>query len=309
MSKFQLFALEIDTHDAAKINAVAAEQDHDLEAMAAGLDYFKCLADLQADAIREHVLPHVEQDALPLFLAPEFFFKCKGRPFDYAAFFNGCEYLKTLSAQIPDVLWIPGTIWWQTPDKDDARKTVVHNTALVLRAGRIVHSWQKVKVSDLDGLEQEDGESWDRHLPEYETILDETQDPFFGIDVDGAEPLAAAIEVCLDHGLGYLRSEYEERNGEAGAGVDLHILTAAGMTVHGENVIARSGGYIVRCDGGEGPRLRSQCLRVEREGATGPAALRAWDPTLTSVEPETYSGADPTDEDHRVAVYPAVEVD
>lgn len=61
---------------------------------------------------------------------------------------------------MPDVLRVAGTIWWQEPIKSG--QALVHNTALVLKAGTIVRSWQQERLSGIDGRAQDGTETWDR---------------------------------------------------------------------------------------------------------------------------------------------------
>lgn len=310
MSRIQMFAYDIDTHDTAKINSLLTGQGLNPATMPA-LDLLKAQAKLQTDLITAQVVPKADATALPIFVAPEFFFKnVNGLPYDRATFFNGCEALKTMSSAFPKVLWVVGTVWWQEPIKNG--QALVHNTALVIQAGRILHSWQKERLSGIDGLNQ-GPETWDRWEPAYAHVLTATQDPLFQAPASpGAGQIPMGIEICLDHLTlkqganpdGVLRTTYLARNGSAGGGVDAHVLTAAGMSVQPENVVAKAGGYLLRVDGGSAANPRSQCLKVGRAGGSPAAALRQWNPTLTAVNPQ-YVGADVH---NRLAHYPAVDI-
>ena len=308
MSRIQLFAYDIDTHDTATVSSLLTRQGLSPATLPA-LDLFKAQAKLQADLISSHVVPKADKKALAIFMAPEFFFKAgNGLPYDRATFFNGCEALKALSRGFPGVLWVVGTVWWQEPIKNG--QALVHNTALVIKAGTIVHSWQKERLSGIDGLNQ-GPETWDRWEPAYAHVLVATQDPLFQAPLSpGGGPIPMGIEICLDHLTldqganreGVLRTAYLKRNGAAGGGVDVHLLTAAGMSVQPENVVARSGGVVLRVDGGSAANPRSQCLKVQRGGATPAAGLRQWTPTLTAVDPIH------TDPATCLTVYPAVDI-
>lgn len=141
MPQVQLFAFEIATHSEEKINAILRQNGVDPDEMTP-LQYFHQQANLQRDLIVRHVVPAIQGDVLPVFLAPEFFFKWRdGLPYDRATFFNAIEYLKTLSAAFPEVLWIIGTVWWSEPHAPGV--VMVHNSALILQGGRVLHSWQK----------------------------------------------------------------------------------------------------------------------------------------------------------------------
>jgi hypothetical protein len=311
MTRIQLFAHEIATNDTATVNAALVARGCNPATMSP-TELLKQQAQLQADLITQQVLPKADPTALPIFMAPEFFFKAyDGLPYDRATFFNGSEALKDLSRGFPDVLWCVGTIWWQEPTK--AGQALVHNTALLIRGGVIVHSWQKERLSGIDGLKEDGTEAWDRWKPEYAHVLDDTQHPVFRLPALAGQPAASAgIEVCLDHLTlnsgphpeGVLRRAYLEDNGTQGGGLDVHLLVAAGMPTQSENVVAKSGGYFLRIDGGGGASPRSQCRRVGRQGASAPAALRQWAPTFVD-SAATYVGNDP---DNRLAIYPAVDI-
>jgi hypothetical protein len=309
MHQIQLFAYEVATDSPAKLNTVLTEMKVELADLPED-KYFATLAGLQVTRIREDVLPNVRNGALPVFIAPEFFFRrSDGTPFQRSTFINGIDHLLDLSRSVPDVLWIVGTVWWHDPRKGSGEETVVHNSAMILHGGRMVRTWQKERLSSIDGLH--DATRWDRENPDYAKILEDTQDPVFAVAVPGSgQTMTTGIEICLDHrtthrGVGVLRTKYLAQNPSSGAGVDLHILAVAGMRIQPENVVARNGGYLIRCDGGRGVRPRSQCVRVNRDGANAAAALREWNPTLTAHQPSQYCGEDI---DHRVAIYDPVTI-
>lgn len=315
----QLFAYEIDTHNSDKMNEIMGGEVNDLSQE----QYLHLQANLQARLIQRHVLPRMgsQPDVLPVFLAPEFFFKWRnGEPYERSTFFNSLEYLASLSSAFPTVLWAAGTVWWKEPyiplkegPAEVKDRVLVHNSALLFHNGRLLHSWQKERLSSIDGLRQ-GPEVWDRHDAESRRILDDTQSPFFGV-VDGQDrPLSCGIEVCLDHrslqprsngdpDFGVLRTRYCSQH-EKGAGVDLHILTAAGMPLQYENIVSRRGGVIVRCDGGRVANPRSECHLVRRDEGSPSNALRQWRPLLepTSVK---YCGED---RDNRLAIYDPVHL-
>ncbi|OFE17083.1 hypothetical protein BA895_18100 [Humibacillus sp. DSM 29435] len=310
MSTIQLFAYDIATHDGTKVNAALSAQGAKPAELPAP-DLFRHQAQLQLDLIKTEVTKRATARSLPVFMAPEFFFKAyDGLPYDRATFFNGVDVLKTFSASVPDVLWVIGTIWWQEPVKSG--QALVHNTALVLKAGTIVRSWQKERLSGIDGLAKDGTEVWDRWEQEHARVLVATQDPLFQAPGPGGEQISMGIEICLDHLTldrgpnreGVLRTTYVKQNGFRGAGVDVHLLTAAGMRLQKENIVSRRGGAILRVDGGRGAKPRSQSAVVAREGSTPESALRRWAPTLAGGDP-VYVGNDPDD---RLAVHPPVNL-
>lgn len=307
MPSIQLFAFEIATHSAEKINDILRLRGVEPDEMTP-LAYFHQQANLQRDLIARHVVPTIAPDVLPVFLAPEFFFKWRdGQPYDRATFFNAIDYLKALSAGFPDVLWIIGTVWWCEPHASG--RMMVHNSALILQDGAVLLSWQKERLSTIDGLRQ-GPQFWDRHDPAAMHSLVLSQMPFFQARMPaGGEGVQCGIEICLDHltltdpsvSPGVLRQHYlaAEPDPDQGAGVDAHILTAAGMSLQPENVVARRGGAYLRCDGGRGA-LRSQSLGIDRaHGISAARALRQW--TINpNPAPSHETGDDP---DNRLAIY------
>lgn len=309
MARLQLFAFEIATDSERKINGILRAKGVDPDEMTQ-LQYFHQQANLQRDLILRHVVPQVQPETLPVFLAPEFFFKWRdGLPYDRATFFNAIDYLKALSAEFPDVLWIIGTVWWAEPHASGA--LMVHNSALILQGGVVLHSWQKERLSGIDGLRR-GPEFWDREDAQAARILARSQIPFFDARLPDGDSLQCGIEICLDHltlngpppSPGVLRQHYvaAEPDPDQGAGGDVHLLTAAGMPMQPENVVARRGGLFLRCDGGRGAR-RSECLRIGRDdGISAAQALRRWTIAPESV-PHQVVGNDP---DNRIAIYDPV---
>lgn len=318
----QLFAYEVDTHNSDKMNEIMGRQGADPNEMSQE-QYIHLQANLQVRLIQRYALPIIESRAevLPVFLAPEFFFKWhSGEPYERPAFLNSLEYLASLSSAFPTVLWAPGTVWWKEPyipqkegPQEPRDHAIVHNSALVFHNGRLLCSWQKERLSDIDGLRR-GPEVWDRWDDHSRRILDDTQSPFFSVIDSHGRQLSCGIEVCLDHrslqpqrgehpDFGILRTRYCSQY-ENGAGVDLHILTAAGIPLQPENIVSRRGGVIVRCDGGSGASSRSECHLVRRGEGSPASALRQWSPQLDPAAVE-YWGKDP---DNRLAIYAPVRL-
>lgn len=312
MPAVQLFAYDIDTHDPSAINAALRARGADPSEMNQG-DYFRLQANLQRDLIASHVAPAITPGVLPVFMAPEFFFKWRdGLPYDRAALFNNLDYLAGISAAFPQVLWIAGTVWWHEPRKDGL--ALVHNTALIYQNGHLLHSWQKQRLSQIDGL-RHGPEIWDRRDLEAARILEETQDPFFDAAVPGGGTLTCGIEICLDHltlnghpaANGVLRTVYQRDHPDRdqGAGVDLHLLSAAGMQIQPHNIVARSGGVMLRCDGGAAASPRSQAVGIRRAGANPARALRYWTPIMAGAPVRHHVGAH---RNNRLTVFDPVAV-
>jgi len=309
--KVQLFAYEIDTHNQDRINAILRRDGADPDEMSEE-HYYHLQANLQRDLIKAEVMPRVKDGTLPVFMAPEFYFKWRdGLPYQRATFFNAMEYLEALSAAFRPVLWVLGTVWWQEPQ--DPTHARVHNSVLIFQNGRLLHSWQKERLSGIDGLKQ-GPEVWDRHNPASQRVLDETQDPFFDAAVPGGGSLHCGIEVCLDHRTltdpdrpGVLRTKYLKAHADPseGAGLDLHVMVAAGMPMQPENIVAKSGGAYFRCDGGSAANPRSQSVAVTRAGATPTQALRQWKPTVDSQDAADHVG---NDANERLAIYDTVDI-
>jgi len=320
------FAYEVDTHDSSKVASILKNKGV-LPGEVTEEQYFDLQVNILRDLIRLRVQPQVDEldqtlrDAtLPIFVAPEFFFKYEGgKPYSRATVFNRIEgYLKPISEAFPRVLIVAGTIWWGEPAGDG--KLTVHNTLPVLYNGRLVHTWRKTRLSPIDGLDK-GAQVWDRWEADNERILDATQTPFLTLDLPGG-PLALGLEICLDHftlrdarnqltARGVLRTEYLEAHAAAdeGPGVDVHILVAAGMPTQPENIVARDNGLFLRCDGGKGAE-RSSCLDITRDGGSAASALRLWSPRRANVIAQYLPGAQnqANDADDRVAAYGPIEL-
>jgi len=314
----QLHAWEFDTHNADKMSAVLSAQGAFPYEMTQ-LQYLQLQIQLQARHIREAIGAQRVDGVLPVFLAPEFFFTSReNRPYDYGTFYNALPYFEQISRAYPHVLWCPGTVWWQERVLDQRSiQYRIHNTTLVYQGGRLLRSFQKSLLSGIDPLDTASPVQWDRDDPDYARIAESSQDPFFEARMPGTqEVVTVGVEVCLNHiaswngstgrvsPYGDLRTRYMtgQRRTAADPGVDVHLLTAAGMSIHDEDVAARDGGVVLRVDGGQGAYPRSQAGSVTRAGADRAAALRQWAPQI-AYAPAVYRGADLAD---RVAVFPAL---
>jgi len=316
--KIQMIAYEVDTHNTTKLAAILAAKGIRAEEMEEA-QYFDQQVNVLRDLIRSHVQPLTGADRLTIFSVPEFFFKYRnGLPYGRSTFFNSLEYLSSISQAFPRVMIVAGTIWWMEPASTG--QATVHNTVPILYGGRLIHSWQKERLSGIDGLNQ-GPEVWDRWSEEGGRILEESQDPFFQVTVNGTL-IRLGVEICLDHltlrnqttnlvtHRGVLRTKYLAANGDNGAGVDIHLLVAAGMSPQSENITSRHDGLFFRVDGGNGA-VRSTCCRVQRTGGlTAAESLRLWNPTLTNIARNNSPGAlnDASDANDRVAVYGVVEI-
>lgn len=307
----QLFAYEVDTHDASKINSILTARGVDPNEMTQ-LEYLARQVQLQAKLIRDHVMPRLQHDVVPVFLGPAFFFTWRdGLPYDRATFSNSLDHFRTVSSGFPRVLWVVGTIWWK--EAVTPAHAMVHNSALVLQDGQLIKSLQKSRLSHTDELAQ-GPEVWDRWDVASSRTLDKTADPIFTectTSRAGTPDITIGIEVGVDHltltgpppEYGMLRTQYLEHypSLSASPGVDIHLVVAAGMPMQPENITARTGGAYFRCDGGLGAR-RSQSVAITRAGSSPSDALRQWDPITVDMTP-TYIGTDPDD---RLAIYDAV---
>jgi hypothetical protein len=320
--KVQLIAYEIDTHDTAKLNSILKNKGIEYDEVSEE-NYFVLQANLLRDQICNNIIQsgQLDSNTLTIFMAPEFYFKYKnGNPYSRTTLFNQLEYLRLISEAYPEVLFVAGSIWWSEPTKPVSNnQVIVHNTVPIFFGGKIIHTWQKTRLSQIDGLNQ-GTEQWDRWEAENQRILEATQTPFFQINFKGDEsqPIKFGIEVCLDHltlqpnpptrsqtDYGVLRTSYltKNPNTNTGSGVDVHLLVAAGMPLQSENIVARDGGVIFRCDGGLGA-IRSNSVKITRQGISRTEALRKWNPKQRIMTPD-YLG---DDTDNRLAIYDSVSI-
>jgi hypothetical protein len=200
--------------------------------------------------------------------APEFYFKDrKGVPYSGPDMIHLMEHMKTKMPARADTMILPGTIWWWTSTNKNpldftTTKPVIHNTLPVLLNKKYIHTWQKEKLSDIDGL-WDNCQQWDRKNKEVKAVLNKTQVPVFEQKLDGLT-FKVGLEICLDHDYGILKSK-------APKDLDIHILIACGMPADPAKIAARDGGVFLRCDGSIGKTQYAHGVDyARREGAKWP---------------------------------------
>jgi len=254
------------------------------------LPYFRAQADLMVTAVEKGMAElrkvgassntkesSTLESSLVIFMAPEFFFKyyakhevtlpdgsgrtiqkqIEGGPYKRTDMIEGLEYLKKKLPKEPQLLVLPGTVWWWEPSGNKEKPVRIHNTMPVMCGGKIIHTWQKTNLSNIDGL-NDTAEEWDRDNVKVRAVLDKTQNPVFPFTIAG-RTVRVGVEVCLDH-----HSELAVlKNAVADQRVDIHALAACGMGAEQSSIAAHASGLFIRCDGAGG-RPEHDCWKYDR---------------------------------------------
>ncbi len=200
---------------------------------------------------------------LNMFVGPEWSFRKtlmrdnKANFYDQNALHAILDGLKSLSAAVPDMLFMPGSIVWAIPDVK--KGFIAYNTVPVLHNGEIIHLYHKSDWGgDTEGAGnfgtamRYGGESggWGDILRKKYTIKKggkkksvTTNSHFFEL---GGRTFG--VEVCADHNGSMLFKQYAEEN-KSGKGIDVHVIISCGMFPQHDKIAARKGGFVVHCDG------------------------------------------------------------
>jgi hypothetical protein len=216
----------------------------------------KRLIGLMTEALGHVATMGDDDSTLKIFIAPEFYF----RPNNDELAYNYPEY-KAIKKILRDTIledsrfdhWlvIPGTIIWiwenkyRSADKrpivgDDTK--VYMNTTLPIKKGLAKRVIEKAEASGHDGIPS-GGEKQNstKALNTYYKSAEKIAKHYF--EVGG---LNIGLEICLEHGLQILKKSL----GVPGpAYIDLQLLTAGGIDMGRNAIVARPGGFILRNDG------------------------------------------------------------
>lgn len=179
-------------------------------------------------------------DVLPVFQAPEWFFRRPDRPYTPAEKNAVVAMLAERSANYPNLMIVGGTILWaQGLDNPGAggENIKVYNSAPVIMNGQVIRLYDKKNEGgDIAGYE---------HL----NIGMANWTPGEASNLFSVSNVNFAIDVCADTTDGKAKREYYARTAEGrsgGAGVDVHLITANSSGA--ANTVERPGGYVLRTD-------------------------------------------------------------
>jgi hypothetical protein len=211
-------------------------------------------------------LPHGTH-ALRVFLAPEYLFSetCNRHVVNYETRGHLVEGLKTLSADFPDLLLIPGTVSYFKPLVDNKlekarlkadpthiartvkyqglytvgaeKKTyLAHNTAYAFYGGQQVFKYRKMlNCGELN--------TQDSKAAKVMIFAVGNQLGTFDFNQIGTT-VKIGLEICADHDDGQLRKG-------GAANLDLQLVLAASTAMKKTNAVLRTGGVLLHCNAGD----------------------------------------------------------
>mmetsp|Transcript_22038 Transcript_22038/g.32559 ORF Transcript_22038/g.32559 Transcript_22038/m.32559 type:complete len:401 (-) Transcript_22038:95-1297(-) len=224
-----------------------------------------------------------DESVLPIFLAPEWFFRKQEADDDEDKYFNHndvlniMEALKEISKNSPKTLIFAGSILWSTKIKNPEVATkkskkvqkeidLVYNTAPVFCNGEIVHYVHKqywghdtgkqlnLRETNANSDEvfafQNLGQKKENEAPLI-TILRENQDQIKSSENNilkgtfSHRGLKFGLEVCADHVSGALKKQVGDEK------VDVHVVVSCGVTMHADNAATTRHGVVIGCDSGK----------------------------------------------------------
>ena len=210
---------------------------------------------------------HSASTTLKLFVAPEFLFKAKSKgetvPFAFShedrdAMIKALAHMFSGSAY-KDWVIAPGTIlWaWKLPDPSAVKDKVRYagmNTGIIIDGGNNRYvSCTKRYASD-DDFEMQYQPQRTLTESDREIIYEKAQD--LVLDKDGRR---IAMEICKDHDYRHMVlkramlylgvDETDHSTTTTAKPLDFHLLICAGMSLIDTSVIAKKGGFVIRCDG------------------------------------------------------------
>lgn len=225
-------------------------------------------------------------NTLPIFMAPEFYFRKENAPYTKNTFYALIDHWKAMSKKYPHWVFVPGTVWWGDHTSFAGKAAlVVHNSVVVIRDGIMIHTYLKQLPSGFDKLlGANEGQFWDgdatNQLVDSNELSTEFKRKTLGnillvynnlrkkMRQDGTDTnlfthdgLSFGIEICLDHAGGFLKTELNSRRT-----VDVHLEVGCGMGCIKKNVMAKNGGVFLRVDGTKKPL--SQAYKVQGSDQT-----------------------------------------
>lgn len=227
-----------------------------------------------------------EPSALYVFITPEYYFRynawdAENTTYPQAQMWRIVRELSTYSKDYNNLLIVPGTVHWNTPEavkreviaakKAEAESgdpsmvtelrnaQVVYNTVPVVMNNRFVHFYHKRYDANELRLAERETKAFalSRPGPAKTSGVEESETPPVqkttessdtstnSLGLFQANGINFGIEVCRDHLQGTLLRECGGRGN-----CDVHLVPSAGVRrPRLASVVARAGGYFVRCDG------------------------------------------------------------
>ena len=232
----------------------------------------------------EHYSVAHQDDTLIIFVAPEFYFRPRyaSDSHSYSAE-ERQEILISLermfkNAKFRNWLIIPGTIIANTVFEHEQ---YFYNTAVVIKGGTPgrISVIEKRQPSRIDGVPIIGGIA----NPEVASGRYKIHYCDWSVRkkrVFRSDGIQFGLDICLDHQGPYVDQDVRGNlftndnlrvakhvarrvNIENGADTSIHILTAGGMKINPESVVAKNGGYVLRSDGGPGSGPNTEMKRAD----------------------------------------------
>ncbi len=238
---------------------------------------------VQAATILKSTFPDDPPDTLAIFMAPEWYFRPKTYAYTREEMLETVQDLieKSAVGSLRNMLIIPGTIFWgEVISKGGIRSPKVmrvYNCAPVIKGGRILSLVHKLNEADIVDKKREVWgiQSLEQAAQLSHQVLADLGQTEGGIDVQGffeIGDLRFAIDICKDHSDKRLKqiikssidaeadfpddwtnlldaAKLQILNAYNAKYRDIHLLTTCGNMERNDGVVAKTGGYVLRCDG------------------------------------------------------------
>jgi hypothetical protein len=192
-------------------------------------------------------LTHNGAPPVRLFVASEWYFRPAGRTYSTAEHGAVIAGLEGLSAEFPDWLLCPGTIYW-SPDPPANPILRVFNQAPVLHAGSVILTRTKHNEHDIP-VQTQGLETWGMNNPG--ALPGAITPASVAPAIFNHAALEWCLDICRDHAVGEGACGYAAA-APANPGPNVYIVTANTTPLEDHFNLARNNGVLVHCDGGNG---------------------------------------------------------
>ncbi|MCR6490794.1 hypothetical protein M8542_49200 [Amycolatopsis sp. OK19-0408] len=236
-----------------------------------------------------------DSTTLKVFVAPEFYL----RPADATAHhtYDVEQYQEVWGAleqmfravRLTNWLIAPGSVLWHSDTMDVTQRTFYNTVWFTFGGARKGESRRVEKrlASHIDGVPQQFAVGSNPRLQGAYEDREFARERLLEI---GGQAIAG-FEICLDHGDQVLKKTVAELQNDPqdpwkNGGPALHVLTAGGMPLDEEAIVARPGGYLLRNDGYANDPY-SELRRVTGYALQSGAPANAWtDKAIATLAPD-----------------------
>jgi hypothetical protein len=224
--------------------------------------------DLTPQILRQNPVKDVkDSDVLKIFLAPEFFFRSAYGQSDGSGHYSLFEVQSAREvirnavfkdSGFDDWFILPGTAIYCQHRANEAKEPVIFNEAWAFARStatnpKVENTAQKTYFSVIDGLDSTKSAMLGASaLAKLRKYVNHQIIEYGGV--------VLGFEICLDHRVTALKTTVTAANPPRP--VDVHLLVSCGMEPIPASVAARSGGYLIRCNGNDWEPPRAQVFHV-----------------------------------------------